>query len=209
MSLTNRTSNRIIFELDLNNELFTCFLDPISRKNLNVTIKPNNEIWLSKPDALSIENLRLYLEKNQDWILERSNNINGIHTRRISHIKEDYVMVFGYKVYYKDYPDILDNLQAILMNYVEVNRHHFDEVFGKSPSIEVVKLKGRWGACSPSMQNILLNERLVHYPINCVNYVIIQEYLHLIVPNHSERFYALLEEIMPDYQKYIDYMKVN
>ena len=209
MSVTKRGKNRIIFEITLEDVLFTCFLDPVSRKNLNVTIKPDNEIWLSKPDALSLDNLRLYLEKNSEWILERANNINGIHDRRSNHIHDDYVVIFGHKVYYKDYPNVLDHLNDILMDYVQVNRHHFDEVFGKSPSIEVVKLKGRWGACSPSMQNILLNERLVHYPINCVNYVIIHEYLHLIVPNHSERFYALLEEIMPDYQKYIDYMKEN
>lgn len=202
-----RAKNRIVFELSLEDNVFTCFLDPVDRKNLNVTIKPNNEIWLSKPDALTLDNLKIYLQKNNEWILERARSINQTHTRRNSHIKDDHVMIFGYKVYYKDYPDVLDHLPEILMNYVEVNRRHFDEVFGKNPTIEVVKLKGRWGACSPSMQNILLNERLVHYPINCANYVIIHEYLHLIVPNHSERFYALLEEIMPDYQKYVDYMK--
>lgn len=201
--------NRKIFELDLGESVFTCYLDQKARKNLNITIKPNNELWVSKPKALSLDDLSKYLIMNKDWILERSSRINDVHIKRNSYIKEDYVEIFGKVVYYKDYPDVLDNLKDILRNYIKVNRYHFDEVFGKQPSIEVVSLKGRWGACSPSLQNILISDKLVHYPVNCVNYVLIHEYLHLIVPDHSSKFHELLEEIMPDYQVYVDYLKEN
>ncbi len=209
MGSKNKTTNRIVFELRLDDHIFTCYLDPVSRKNLNVTIKPNDEIWLSKPEMLSQDNLILYLEKNKDWIIERAMNINDVHIRRNSHITKDYVMVFGEKVYFKDEPDILDRLNGLLEDYVFENKPHFDDIIGKTPTLEVTKLKGRWGACAPALQHILLNERLVHYPLNCINYVMLHEYVHLIVPNHSKRFYDLIEEIMPDYRIYVDYMKEN
>lgn len=208
MSL-KQDNKRRHFQIQLNNNTFDCYLDTVSRKNLNVTVKAANKIYLSKPDHLSVDRLHNYLIENSDWIIERSDLLSTIKAKRDSYITDDYVVVFDEKVYYKDQPDIVDNLKQILVDYVEEHRGEFDEIFGKTPSIEVTKLKGKWGACSPSIQNILLNEKLVHYPLFCVNYVITHEYLHLLVPNHSERFYSMLEELMPNYRDAINYMKEN
>ncbi|NLC33967.1 MAG: M48 family metallopeptidase [Erysipelothrix sp.] len=206
---TTVINEKIDFEIVLDDQIFQCILDPLSRKNLNVTIKAGNILYLSKPKALSKEHLIDYLQKNRGWILDRSEIINDVSFKRNSYITDEYVVVFGEKVYYKDNDLILEQLNEMLIEYVMNNRNQFDEVFGKEPSIQIVKLKGRWGACSPSLQNILLNEKLIHYPKHCINYVMTHEYLHLIIPNHSERFYRLLEELMPDYQKSIDYIRVN
>lgn len=198
-----------MFEITLDNTNFKCFLDPKSRKNLNVTIKPNNEIKLSKPARLSKEHLIEYLEQNSEWILAKSQQVNDVAEKRSNNIHQDYVRVFGEKVYYEDYPTIKEDLYDILNNYVSETRQMFDELFQKEPTIDILPLKGKWGACSPAIESILLNETLVHYPVDCINYVMIHEYVHLLIPNHSKDFYDLVERIMPGYRECIDYLKVH
>lgn len=55
------------------------------------------------------------------------------------------------------------------------------------------RMKTKWGSCNPMSGNIRLNTELVKKPKDLVEYVIVHEMLHLLVPNHDERFVALLD----------------
>jgi len=75
------------------------------------------------------------------------------------------------------------------------------------PSIKVKKMYTRWGSCSYSKGNINLNQLLVTLPENVIKYVVLHELVHFVQPNHSKAFYSLLEEYMPNYCVYRDYLK--
>lgn len=68
-------------------------------------------------------------------------------------------------------------------------------------------MTSRWGSCHIAKGKIVMNSRLALYPEVCAAYVFIHEYAHFIVPNHSKDFYAVLEELMPDYKICIDMLK--
>ena len=51
----------------------------------------------------------------------------------------------------------------------------------------------RWGSCSPDDGTIRLSLTLADYPVWVRDYVIVHELAHLLVPDHSERFWALVE----------------
>lgn len=51
----------------------------------------------------------------------------------------------------------------------------------------------RWGSCSPAEGTIRLSLSLSEYPSWVRDYVIVHELAHLIVPDHSDRFWALVE----------------
>lgn len=67
------------------------------------------------------------------------------------------------------------------------------------PNIRLFTMHTQWGNCSPSGV-ITLNPYLVKAPSLCIDYVILHELCHLVEHNHSERFYQLLNQIMPDWE---------
>lgn len=67
-------------------------------------------------------------------------------------------------------------------------------------SIHLSSPSSRWGSCN-SKREVRLNWRLVHYPPKLIEYVIAHELAHLVEMNHSARFWAVLESLMPDYRE--------
>ena len=57
-----------------------------------------------------------------------------------------------------------------------------------------------WGSCSPG-GTLSFNWRLVLAPAEVLDYVVVHELCHLRVPNHSRRFWTLLEERRPQWRE--------
>jgi predicted metal-dependent hydrolase len=51
----------------------------------------------------------------------------------------------------------------------------------------------RWGSCTPANGTIRLSDKLRNMPPWVVDYVIVHELAHLLVPGHGPRFWALVE----------------
>lgn len=61
----------------------------------------------------------------------------------------------------------------------------------------VQRMKTKWGSSNPALRTIRLNLELAKKTPECLDYVVLHEMLHFIVPDHSTRFKALLDEKMP------------
>lgn len=70
----------------------------------------------------------------------------------------------------------------------------------KAPELRILTMQTQWGSCSPNGR-ITLNPLLVKAPRECIDYVILHELCHLVEHNHSERFYRLLSQVMPKWEK--------
>ncbi len=66
----------------------------------------------------------------------------------------------------------------------------------------------RWGSCSASGA-ISLNWRLLLGPESLLDYVIWHEACHLVVMDHSPRFWSLLEAHVPRYREPRDWLRRN
>lgn len=65
--------------------------------------------------------------------------------------------------------------------------------------IEIKNLKSRWGSCS-SKKDLAFSLFLVQLPWHCINYVIYHELAHTKHMNHSQDFWLLVEQFLPDYK---------
>lgn len=70
----------------------------------------------------------------------------------------------------------------------------------EAPELRILTMQTQWGSCSPNGR-ITLNPLLVKAPRECIDYVILHELCHLVEHNHSERFYRLLSQVMPKWEK--------
>lgn len=61
----------------------------------------------------------------------------------------------------------------------------------------VQQMKTKWGSCNPRARNIRLNTELAKKPKECIEYIVMHEMVHLLEPNHSARFVALMDQFMP------------
>lgn len=68
------------------------------------------------------------------------------------------------------------------------------------PRVKIKTMDSRWGSCIPSKGIIALNSRLIEYPRECIEYVVLHEFCHFIYPDHSKNFYALVASFMPDWK---------
>ena len=134
---------------------------------------------------------------------------------RYEQSKKDSVFIDGdiMTFYLKDTEE--QRIQRVFRKYASIrleemireSRESWDEQICEAyrlplPEINVKHMKSRWGVCYPQKRRITLSLRLIHYPEQAFRYVLLHEYVHLLVPNHSADFYRIVQRFMPHYKEY-------
>ena len=94
-----------------------------------------------------------------------------------------------------------EKLPRLVARYAKEMDVSYEKVFVKAQ-------KTRWGSCS-SMGNINLNCLLMNVPAYVRKYVIVHELAHRKEMNHSERFWKVVADEIPEYQKAVRWLKTN
>ncbi len=64
----------------------------------------------------------------------------------------------------------------------------------------IKRMKTMWGACNPDTRRIWLNLELAKKPLECLEFVVVHELVHLLSRHHDERFHALMDEHLPSWR---------
>ncbi len=67
-------------------------------------------------------------------------------------------------------------------------------------------MTSRWGSCVDK-KRITINTRLVHYPRECLTYVLVHELCHIHVMAHDKRFRQYVETFYPNYRPVAEILK--
>lgn len=70
---------------------------------------------------------------------------------------------------------------------------------GELPRWKLLAMKRQWGSCSPT-GIVSLNPHLIKASPLCIDYVLLHELCHIRFHNHSDDFYRLLTQYMPNWQ---------
>ena len=90
--------------------------------------------------------------------------------------------------------------------FTSVSRERLEALIHKAswvennPSLKLMTMKKQWGSCS-NKGNLILNPHLVKAPKECIDYVILHELCHIAEHNHSEHFWRLLTQVMPNWKE--------
>jgi len=90
-------------------------------------------------------------------------------------------------------------LQSEALALYSQRLQYYAEKLGVShQSIALSSASTQWGSCT-AQGKIRLNWRLIHLPLNLIDYVIAHELSHLREMNHSPRFWNTVQSIYPEY----------
>ncbi len=92
-------------------------------------------------------------------------------------------------------------LSAKILEMIEYYYPMFEKKGVKPPTkITFRTMSSRWGVCTPSTGKLTFNYNLFEAPEELIAYVVVHELAHFLEANHSERFWAHVKDIMPDYK---------
>lgn len=64
----------------------------------------------------------------------------------------------------------------------------------------VKKMKTRWGTCNADARRIWLNLELAKKPMQCLEYIVVHELVHLRTRHHDDHFMALMNKHLPQWR---------
>ncbi len=153
-------------------------------KNINLRIKPDLTVEVSANSRVSLKYLDDFVIKKADFILRVQNEF--LSQKSIE--REPKMSVEELRQY------VLNKSNETYEQYITI--YNIDK-----PLIKFRKMKSRWGSCNFVKFTITLNTNLIYCDKEQIDYVIIHEFSHLIVHNHSKDFYSVVQKFFPDYKR--------
>ncbi len=152
-------------------------------KYLRLRVVPPGEIIVSAPIWLGGEAIERFLEEKAVWLQQKLALVKRLPRRRTKREEQ------------RDYAEKKEAARAIVEECVERLNRGYQFSVGR---ITIRNQKNRWGSCS-SRGNLSFNYRIVYLSPRERDYIVVHELCHLKEMNHSPRFWALVEKVMPDY----------
>lgn len=109
------------------------------------------------------------------------------------------------KITFEQVKELADQAVEYIPKKVKYYAEKENFVYNK---ITIKNLVSRWGSCS-TKGNLNFNCLLMLMPDYVIDYIVVHELCHLREMNHSEKFWAEVEKIMPDYQRAELWLKQN
>ncbi len=195
---------------------------------------PTGRIRVSAPRRMAIETIRLFAISKIAWIRKHQDKINAQKRetpREFLELESHYVWGRRYllSLTHADRPEISlsskrlelatphgydaeDRKQLLAAWYRDQLRERATPIVSKWARLlnitvdrfYVQRMKTKWGSSSPSRRTIRLNLELARLSPDCLEYVVVHELAHFIVPNHSPRFVTLLDRHLPGWRSIRD-----
>lgn len=152
------------------------------RKTISLVIK-NGELTVRAPIGVSPKKIEALVKKHSTWI-EKTIEKNRNAPKPIEDIS----------------PEEERDLRKIAKAVLKEKTEHYSKIMRlKYGRITITGAKTRFGSCS-SKGNISFSFRLMKYPEEAIDYVVVHELAHLVELNHSAHFWAIVASVFPDYK---------
>lgn len=159
------------------------------RKTIAIQIQPNGVVVVRAPRRMSATAIDRFVVSKRDWIekhLPKSGELLPRFTEEELHA-----------------------LAQQALRVIPERTAYFAPLVGVTyGNITIRNQRTRWGSCS-SAGNLNFNCLLMLMPDAVLDYVVVHELCHRKEMNHSPRFWAEVEKILPDYRESRCWLKEN
>jgi len=203
-------------------------------KRILIKILPDAKVELVVPIGASVNKAKQFINSKQHWINSRLTKMALDSCASISDDSSVIIFAQRYKLLHcqkyipqlfqfedselliskhLNKPDIKIMLKAyllsILKEYIRPMCEEYCLALGvKYKKISLKDTKGQWGSCS-ARGNLSFSWRLVFAPKDVVKYLVVHEVSHLVQRNHSSKFWAVVENLYPEYKSPQRWLKRN
>lgn len=197
-----------------NDDIYDVVIVRKNNKNTYIRIKDDN-IYVTTNYFVTNREISKLLSKNQQSIfrmLDLNNkkkereNVFSLFGKPYDIIYDSNVKLDVYedRIYVKDEKVFNRWLDSYIKKVYTNHLHYWHSKFIENipdVNLKIRKMKTRWGVCNTKTYNITLNYELYRYDVKCLDYVIVHELSHLLEPNHSKKFWAVVEKYYPNYKE--------
>lgn len=149
-----------------------------NRKSLQLRLDEMGNVLVRAPYRVPQATIDAFVEAHADWIEQR---------RRAQLPPPDAAE--------------LQRLRTLAKAFLPVRLNHWSRIMGLKPTALTLRdAKSRFGSCSADGR-IMLSIRLMRYPAEAIDYVVVHELAHLVHHNHGAAFYELVEKYLPDWKQ--------
>lgn len=153
------------------------------RKTLALEITKDCRVLVRAPLRLSQSKIDAFVEKHQDWIVRHLE----IQKQRSPQAEEET-------------PEEIAALRAQAKALLSERVAYWSRVTGLIPTgMKITTARKRYGSCS-GKNSLCFSCFLMRCPTEAIDLVVVHELCHIKEHNHGPRFYALLEQYLPDWK---------
>ncbi|WP_026651374.1 YgjP-like metallopeptidase domain-containing protein [Butyrivibrio proteoclasticus] len=157
------------------------------RRTLAIEVTKDLRVIVRAPLRMPEKEINKFLGEKSDWI---TRSLKKMQERQNNSAQKQEFNELDIKVF-------VDKAKRILPPKVD----RFSKEIGVNYGRITIRIqKSRWGSCS-SKGNLNFNCLLMNAPEEIIDYVVVHELCHRKEMNHSERFWAEVEKVIPDYKE--------
>ena len=156
------------------------------RKTLAIYIRPGGLVEVRAPRRCPKRDIERFLDEKAGWITEKQALVRARAQCPAPPAPD---------------PAIEAKMRANAKALLPLRIAYFARQMGVSPArVTVTGARTRWGSCS-GKGNLCFSWRLMLAGPEEIDYVVVHELAHLREMNHSPRFWALVEAVLPDHKQ--------
>ncbi len=154
------------------------------RKTLSLEVRKTGVLTVRASEKMPDSVIFKFINEKQDWI---NKAFGKLESRAEKHPEPT--------------ADEIKELKQKAKDYLPKAVEYYGNLMKLKPtSLKITSAKGRFGSCS-GKNGICFSYRLMMYPKEAIDYVVVHELAHIKHHNHSPRFWSLVAEYMPDYKE--------
>lgn len=186
----------------------------IANKHSYMRFKDDGKLYINTNYFMSKKDIKKFINDNIKFIEKSINRLDKKieDSKKFLYLGKEYKQVFwdkkkivieGDKVYLNQNSNVETFLRKeakrIFLERLDIQFNKFSKKV-PYPSLVVRKMTSRWGVCNIAAKKITLNLELIKKDITLIDYVIVHELAHFIHPDHSKKFWLLVEKNYQDYK---------